>query len=104
MHAVRIALVGALLFPSFSMGAEIYGSIREGNRPVRNETVRVNCGGEEQSGQSDNNGSYRVFIRTQGPCILSVRGLSVPVRSYARAVRYNFEVLTESGRTFLRRR
>ena len=104
MYAVRATLIVALLFPSVSIGAEIYGIISDRGRPVQNETVTVNCGREVQSGRSDNYGSYRVFVGTQGSCILSVRGLSAPVRSYARAVRYNFEVRTEGSRIFLERR
>ncbi len=106
MQAVQNAIIIALVFPACSVAGEIYGTISEGGKPVQNESVTVKCGQEaaEPSKPTDTYGSYRVVVRTQGRCTLSVRGLEAKVRSYDSAVRYDFEIRTEGANTLLKRK
>ena len=105
MNALRRAICVVLLFPMPGIAAEIYGSISANGKPLENESVSVTCDNETpDSKPTDAFGSYRIFVRTPGRCKLAVRGLDVEVRSYAGPARYDFEIRTQGGKTFLQRR
>jgi len=106
MHALRRAICVVLLFPVSSIAAEIYGTISANGKPLANEPVSITCDNETPDPKpSDAYGSYRIFVRAPGRCKLTVRGLEgVEVRSYAGPVRYDFEIRTQGGKTFLQRK
>lgn len=117
MHAKVKAVAIALLCPTCSIAAEIYGTISEGGKPIRNESVRIECRGstpeskpegksesKPEMRRSDEYGSYRVFTNALGRCELFVGDLRVEVYSYERAVRYDFEIITKDRKPFLQRR
>jgi hypothetical protein len=79
-----------------TFAGEIYGTIRESGSPVKGASVAVECGNIPYPTQTDNYGSYRVFVPVNGKCSLTVtyrevtsRGFSV--FSYTDPVRYEFE-------------
>jgi hypothetical protein len=105
MNALRRATCVVLLFPMPGIAAEIYGTISASGKPLAGESVSLACGKETPAPRpTDAFGSYRIFVRTQGPCRLTVRGLEVEVRSYAGPARYDFEMRSQGGKTFLQRR
>ena len=105
-----VILLGGILLPVACVAGQIYGTIREGNRPVRNATVVVQCGSDRGEGRSDQAGSYRVFVRQNGRCTLQLDagGQRVELRSavfsYQNPVRYDLELLRTPNGFELRRR
>ena len=50
----------------------VYGTLREGNKPLSGASVVMTCGKERVPGKTDTEGVYRVFARATGACQLLV--------------------------------
>lgn len=92
---VKAATVAAaLLVPGEAAAATIYGMIQQGNQPVRNTPVVLNCGGAEAGRTTtDDRGNYRITTPRTGSCNLQVGGASGEVTLYQDPTRYNFDVV-----------
>lgn len=83
-----------ILFPALIQAGEIYGEITENGRPVESGIlVTVTCppkGGKASTVKTDAQGNYRLYVRTEGRCAMTV-GSSRPVMlsSYEESVRYD---------------
>jgi hypothetical protein len=101
---LTIIVLTILLSVSSAWSGEIFGTVRKGNGAVKAQ-VTVTCGNQSYGPvETDNFGSYRLFVRERGQCTLTVHYLGKPltmaITSYERPMRYDLEV---SGTTLLRR-
>ena len=85
----------------------VYGTLREGNKPRSGASVVMTCGKERVPGKTDTEGVYRVFARATGACQLLVdlpgRRMSAPVYSFDRPTAYNFDVVRDGNNWILRK-
>jgi len=93
---IGILVLIMLLGVSSSWAGEIFGTVRSGRRAVRAQ-VTVTCGPRTYGPvTTDNFGSYRLFVRERGQCILTVhyqgRPLNMRITSYERPIRYDIQV------------
>ncbi|WP_280151698.1 hypothetical protein [Piscinibacter sp. XHJ-5] len=105
--ALRLALLAALsAAPAGARAGEVFGTISENNKPVPNESVSIRCdAGTSDTRSTDEFGSFRLFVGSEGPCKLTVRGLEgVTVQSYRSPQRYNLEIRKSGSNTSLQRR
>jgi hypothetical protein len=98
-----------LFFPRTVWAGQVYGSIEENGRPVREATeIEINCGGRPFKGQTDKYGSYRVHAAEKGKCSFKIthnnQEVTTEVYSYDNPVRYDFELVVDRGRYTLRRK
>jgi len=94
-------------FPAAGFAGEIYGTITEQGKPVKEGVkVTVTCGEKSVGGQTDKNGAYRVFADEEGKCTLVVKvgeeAPSVAIHSYADSARYNLVLEKKDGKYTLR--
>lgn len=98
---VATALALALTVPAPGEAATIYGTIRQGGKPVANADVELACARGRDSRRTDARGAYRFTINQAGRCVLRVLGASSPVILYEDPTRYDFDVRQEGGRSRL---
>ncbi len=109
MKAATVALILLCLFPSPSLGGQIYGTLRDSGKPVgANVRVEIVCDSNTYSAMTDNYGSYKLFAKENGKCTFRVYyQKQVPqtiVDSYADAAHYDFDLILTGGRYELRRK
>jgi len=111
MKKITIMLSLILLFPTFAFGKQIFGSLKEGNTAVGEGVgIRIKCGDNEHTGQTDVYGSYSVFVPNPGRCAFQVYYGGVWSQPYdiysdeTDPVRYDFELVRESDGTFVLKR
>jgi len=109
----RVPCISFLLFLVCSwsvFAAQIFGSVRDGGRPVTNADIRVTCGSNQPHvTRTDQYGSYSVYVGETGRCTFTItyngRPLSADVNSYADPVHADFDVVKDqNGNPVLRRR
>ncbi len=105
----RLVLWALLLFgvPALATAGEIYGTIKEGGKAVRDGLkVTLTCGGKTVSGDTDKFGGYRLFAGDEGKCTLTLKigdeTPSVAVESFEDSARYNLILERKDGRYTLR--
>src|SRR5262245_21914695 len=110
MKSITVLLL-ILLLPGFATAAQIFGSLKEGDRPIaQGVQVRVQFDKSiPSSGATDGYGSYNLFVKPKGKCTFSVyyggAWVSIDVYSYDSPVRYDFDLIRQNdGRYMLRRR
>jgi len=100
-------LLGFTVVPAVLAG-NVYGTIREGNSPVRSAAVSIICGTESVPGRTDAEGVYRLFTKATGNCQFVVelpgRKLSVSMYSFDRPTAYDFDVVRDGTNWILRKR
>lgn len=101
---IASGLALALATAGHVAAATIYGTIREGDRPLENAKIELLCAGKRVSQQTDARGTYRFTISQTGRCRLEIEGGSAPVIVYDEPTRYDFEIRQEGGRRRLIRR
>ena len=101
----------ALLMLSFGAAVsagQLYGTIVQNGRPLRQAPVELRCGGETASDVTDDDGVYRLFVRATGRCQFVVepkgRNAAAAIYSYDRPTAYNFDLISRNGRWELERR
>jgi hypothetical protein len=103
---IAIPLFLAFFVP-FAQAGEIYGTVKEGGKPVKAGTkVEVRCAKGSYATETDKLGSYRLFLPEEGKCTLSVRsGDAAPqmaVHSFEDSARYNLVLEKKDGKAALR--
>ena len=98
-----------LLFATFAFAAQIYGTLKEGDRSLEAGVgIDITCGNNTSSGQTDAHGSYSIYVNDRGRCTFTVhyRGQHphTDIYSYADPVKYDFDLVQTAGRYELRRR
>jgi len=91
-----------------SHSGEIYGTIKEDNKPVgQGIKVTINSGEKSYSRETDNYSSYRAYIRETGPVTITVeykgQKPSTDASSYEGPVRFNLVLEQKGGSYSLRK-
>ena len=109
MKALRLLLFSILLTPTVAYGGQIFGTLTVDNRSVgKGVKIAVVCGTTNGAGETDDYGSYKVFV-PKGKCTLKViyggQEILFGIYSYDDPVRYDFDVVRGGdGKYFLKRR
>jgi len=102
-----LALVLLLFFPVPARAGNIYGNLWLDGRPVAGAQIEIACPARHAA-QTDNNGSYRVFIPEKGRCTFVVRfgnqSAQAEIASYDNPIKYDFDVIRQGTGYILRRR
>jgi hypothetical protein len=110
MKVAATAFLLLILFPNFGTAAQVYGTLRELDRPVAaNIRIEIVCGGNVYPAVTDNYGSYKLFARETGKCTFRVYYQNqVPqmiIDSYTDAAHYDFDLVRQTdGRYQLKRK
>jgi hypothetical protein len=107
MKALTLSALLLLAAPSIVGAGEIYGSIKETGKPVKEGVkVEVACGAKTVAAETDKYGAYRLFAQEQGKCTLTVRiggeTPSIAVHSFEDSARYNLVLEKKDGKYVLR--
>lgn len=100
--AVALCIV-LLLVSRPALAAQVYGTVTEGGSFVSNAAVIINCGGEEFLSQTDDRGSFGVYVRVTGRCMLSIAGFDaqpLEVYSYPKPVNYRIHLQRMADGTY----
>jgi hypothetical protein len=100
--AIALCIV-LLLFSGPAIAAQVYGTVTEGSTFVPNVTVIIVCGAEEYRSQTDNRGSFGVYVGVTGRCLLSVAGFDaqpLEVYSYPKPVNYRIYLQRKPDGTY----
>ena len=87
---------------------EVFGSVREGNQPVANVPVEIQCGTEKlPAARTDQYGAYSIYVPKPGACTLRVfynnQAPEIEIQSYASPQRYDVLLVLEGNKYVLRR-
>ena len=107
MRKVFLAMLCLAISCTTALAGEIYGTVKEGGKPIKAGTkVEVKCAKGSYSAETDNLGSYRLFVPEQGKCALSVKSgdgsPQMPVNSFEDSARYNLVLEKKDGKSSLR--
>ena len=107
MRNIFLAILCLAILCTSALAGELYGTIKEGGKPVKAGTkVEVKCAKGSYGAETDKLGSYRVFVPEQGKCALSVKsGDAAPqmtVHSFEDSTRYNLFLEKKDGKPALR--
>ncbi len=107
MKALTLSALLLVAVPSLVGAGEIYGSIKEAGKPVKEGVkVEVACGAKTAAAETDKFGAYRLFAQEQGKCTLTVRigdeAPSIAVHSFEDSARYNLVLEKKDGKYVLR--
>ena len=107
MKKIFLTLLCLAISCATVLAGEFYGTIKDGGKPVKAGTkVDVKCAKGAYSAETDNLGSYRLFVPEQGKCALSVRSGDVSsqmtVHSFEDSTRYNLVLEKKDGKPSLR--
>ncbi len=110
MKVASIALVLYCFFPSLGFAAQVYGTLRESDRPVGPKVpVKVVCGSSTYTAATDNYGSYKLYAKETVKCTLRVvyqgQEPQTSIDSYNDPAHYDFDLIRQpDGHYQLRRR
>jgi hypothetical protein len=108
MTPVRLILFALTACAASSFGGEIYGTIKEGGKPVaKGLEVTIVLGEKSYAKPTDDYGSYRVFVTETGKCTAQIvfkgQTLSCEIQSYSTSVSCDLVIENINGRYLLRR-
>lgn len=104
MKAIPLGLVVLLSLATSGWAGEIYGTIKEGGRPVKSAPVEIKTpNNKPYSGSTDEFGNYRIIVAETGKCTITVQFNGAPakaeVESYPTPVRFNW-LVQKSGNDY----
>lgn len=109
MKTIRLILLTLTVCAVSSFGGEIYGTIKEGGKPVE-RGVRVEITTDARavySTSTDEFGNYRVTVPETGKCKIAIwfggQAIWGDIQSYWTAVRFDW-ALEKTGKTYLLKR
>jgi len=107
MRALLLSVMLLVLVPSLAAAGEVYGTIKEGGKPVKDGLkVALACGAKTVEGDTDKFGGYRLFAPQEGKCTLTLRvgeeTPSVTLQSFEDSARYNLLLERKDGKYILR--
>jgi hypothetical protein len=99
-------LVVSLASPGFA--GKIYGGLSEAGKPVaQGVKIEVTCGSNNYSAETDAYGSFSLFSKEQGKCMLKVhyqnQTPAIDINSYAGSVQYDL-ILEKKGSEYTLKR
>jgi hypothetical protein len=110
MRAIFSSVVMLLLFAASAFAAQVYGTLRAGDRPVQQGVqVVVTCpGNRTYSDATDGRGGYRINVPEKGKCTIQVQyngqAPTADIYSFDEATKYDFDLVQQGGAYALRRR
>lgn len=110
MSALRLILVALAVSAASSFGGEVYGTIQENGKPVaKGLSITITPGADQSPIQTDEFGSYRIFVPEAGPCTLNLtlptkETVSCPIQSYSKPTRFDLVLENTNGKWSLRRK
>src|SRR5512135_884607 len=104
MKKIFLAMLCLAISYSAALAGEIYGTVKEGGKPINaGAKVEVKCSKGSYSVETDNLGSYRLFVPEQGKCTLSVTSggdsPQMTVHSFEDSTRYNLVLEKKDGKS-----
>lgn len=107
MRKVFLTMICLAIFHTSSQAGEIYGTVKEGGKPIKAGTkIEVKCARGSYGAETDKLGSYRLYVPEQGKCTLSVKSGGVSpqmiVHSFEDSARYNLVLEQKDGKSSLR--
>lgn len=111
MKNIPLILLGCTIGVASSFAGEIYGTIKEGDKPVpKGIAVSIMPGGTDDRAQptpkpseTDDYGNYRVIVPETGKCTITVKfkeqSVTAEVQSYSTPVRFDW-VLVKTGTAY----
>ena len=109
MKAIRLLLLSILLSPTVAFGAQVYGTLKLGDRAVeKGIKMAIVCGTANGVCETDDDGHYEAFV-PKGKCTLKVyygrQELLYTIYSYDDPVKYDFDIVRQSdGKYILKRK
>ena len=99
---MKVTVFALFLFsfvPSLGFAAQLYGTLRESDRPVGDSLIEVVCGAGHYAATTDKYGSYKLYARETGKCTLTVnyRGQrpQTIIDSYNDPAHYDFDLIRQ---------
>ncbi len=97
--AFVLVLFSFSFLPSLGFAAQIYGTLRESDRPVGGSRIEVECGTSHYADTTDKYGSYKVYAKEMGKCTLTAthRGQrpQAIIESYDDPAHYDFDLIRQ---------
>jgi hypothetical protein len=108
MRKIAIPLFLILLFPTFALAGQIFGSLKQNGASIGKGTaVLIKCSeSEKYEGQTDGYGSYNIYVPRAGKCGFTVYygGRWSPAyfvySDQTDPVRYDFELVRQPDGSF----
>jgi len=101
-----LALAVVMAVSQRAHAANLFGSLWLDGRPVQGAQIEVTCSDRHQA-QTDNNGSYSIFIPEKGRCVFQVvfAGHSgrTEVASYDNPIKYDFDLIRQNDGNYVLR-
>jgi hypothetical protein len=109
MKATSVIAGLMLIMCARTWAGEMYGSITQGDKPVGEKVkVEVSAAGKSTAGETDKNGSYRIFVKEKGKCTFSVhykdQVATTDIFSYDKSLRYDWVLELKDGKYQLKRK
>lgn len=109
MRPVFIMLLLLLATAGYASAGEVYGAITQGSKPVAaGVKVEISTPDTVYAAATDKFGSYRMFVKAQGKCVLTVhlsgQSPTAELFSYNKSTRYDWVLETKDGKLSLRRK
>jgi hypothetical protein len=105
MRSATLCLFLFLGLPSPARAGQVYGTIFHDNQPLAGVEVKLLCPGQQANGSTDNAGTYRLFVKVNGSCVIVLepngRNAAGQVYSYDRPTSYDFDLIEQKGRWVL---
>ena len=93
----RLVALAAVLASGAASAGALYGSLKRGEQPLPALPLKLICGGQSVTGESDAQGRYRLSIAGAGRCALTVGDKAVAVVLGDDPARYDFEVPADAA-------
>jgi hypothetical protein len=106
---IGVFLFLALLFcsPARAYAGNIYGTLWVNGGPAKGAQIQITCTTAHPA-QTDNNGSYRIFVPERGRCVFHVdyagHSGQAGVASYDNPIKYDFDLVLQGEHYVLRSR
>jgi hypothetical protein len=104
MNSVRFIFIALTLFPGSSFAGEVYGTIKEGDKPVDKGTaLEIKSTAKTYPAVTDEFGNYRVVVAEPGTCEITIhfkdQSISGEIQSYWNPSRFDW-ALEKSGEKY----
>lgn len=100
-------MFGLLALASAAMFGEIYGDIRVGDAYLADAKVHLACGGETADATTDKSGSFRLRVKANGKCQLTVehdkQSAMIDIVLFEQPAKYRFLLEQAGGKSTLKR-
>ena len=101
MKIVLSSFILIVLFASAASAGNVYGTVTENGKAVaQGVKLEVTCAGNKYDAQTDASGAFKMFVKDQGKCSLTVayqgQSPSIDINSFEGSVQYDL-VLEKQG-------